>query len=807
MYSNPTFGVNIMKINKIFLASIFILALITLGAVSATDELTADNGDSLSTADETDLQAAADDAAVSGEESIYIYDIDGSTFLVDDEVYVEIYASAEANFTRDNFNFTVDGLDHDFTYDSENERMVFNVSDLSIGNHNFLIKFLGKGKYDPVSSSGSFDIVEYEIYSPNYVYYGSFSSGTVFIETPSSRIGEIFTVSIGDETVSQKIEGEDGSRGSAVIDLLDFNASEGEHNMTLKLNDKVIENKTIHFDYDIYVGERFMVYGDDEFMLGDIRGIDESDMYVLINETSYPIYFSEVQGSSLLHVTGVDELRPGMYDVELGYTGARFTPKKFNGTLEVVPIVYAPYYVVGNPETDVFRLVLPDDAKGVMTISIRRSNETSCRPYANATLGGETIVPIENLPYGEYYFEFETVGYDGYNIDSDHDYFAVNPNITFPTEQIMIGENATVSVDLPGENGTLAVGEKDSDEYISEVSLINGKATIQISNLSAGVHHLHVHLTLEQYDDEGYIIENTFYKWDVDVSVKPNITLPSGKVNVGDKQYVSVDLPGYNGTLIVTEAVKEGEGGEAKLVDGKASVLIPKLDRAGNLTYAVALYLECYDDYGNLDSDVYIYNGTLEVVYPFTIIPNSLFTRYDSGNAFTVTVVDADNNTVKNFTLMLKVYTGQTSKKYFVTTNDEGVASFDMASTLDIGVHDVVVVSTNENFTVKKAYSTIQVAKAKTIVNAPVVTVQFKKSDYFKVKIKNKATRKPVAKVKIKLRIFTGNKYQTFTVKTSKYGNAVFDTKDLSIGKHKVVIFTYDGRYKIGAKSVIYVKR
>ena len=87
------------------------------------------------------------------------------------------------------------------------------------------------------------------------------------------------------------------------------------------------------------------------------------------------------------------------------------------------------------------------------------------------------------------------------------------------------------------------------------------------------------------------------------------------------------------------------------------------------------------------------------------------------------------------------------------------------------------------------------------------MTVQFKKSDYFKVKIKNKATRKPVAKVKIKLRIFTGNKYQTFTVKTSKYGNAVFDTKDLSIGKHKVVIFTYDGRYKIGAKSVIYVKR
>ena len=796
-----------MKINKIFLASIFILALITLGAVSATDELTADNGDSLSTADEIDLQAASDDEAVSGDESIYIYDIDGSTFIVDDEVYVEIYSSAEENFTRDNFNFTVDGLDHDFTYDSENERMVFNVSDLSLGNHNFLIKFVGNGKYDPVSSSGSFEIIEYLLYVPDYVYCGSFSAGTVYIETPSSRIGEIFTVSIGDETVSQKIEGDGDSRGYAVIDLLDFNASGGEHNMTIKLNDTVIENKTIHFDYDILVGDRSMVYGDEEFLLGDIRGIDESDMYVLINGTSYNIQFSEVQGSRLLHVTGVDDLKPGMYDIELWYTGTRFTQKTFNGTLEVAPVIYTPYYVVGNPETDVFRLLLPEDEKGVMTISIRRSNESSYIQYANVTLGGLTIVPIENLPYGEYYYEINTTDYEGPEIICDQIYFTVNPNITFPTEQIMIGENATISVDLAGENGTLAVGDRYGGEYISEVSLIDGKATLQVSNLTAGVHHLYVHLTLDKYDDEGYVIESTFYSWDVDVSVKPNITLPSGKVNVGDKQYVSVDLPGYNGTLIVTEAVKEGEGGEAKLVDGKASVLIPKLDRAGNLTYAVALYLEYYDDYGNVESDVYIYNGTLEVVYPYTIIPNALFTRYDSGNAFTVTVVDADNNTVKNFTLMLKVYTGQASKKYFITTNDEGVASFDLASNLDIGVHDVVVYSTNQNFTVKKAYSTIQVAKAKTIVNAPAVTVKFKKSDYFKVKIKNKATRKPVAKVKIKLRIFTGNKYQTFTVKTSKYGNAVFDTKDLSIGKHKVVIYTIDGRYKIGAKSVIYVKK
>ena len=189
------------------------------------------------------------------------------------------------------------------------------------------------------------------------------------------------------------------------------------------------------------------------------------------------------------------------------------------------------------------------------------------------------------------------------------------------------------------------------------------------------------------------------------------------------------------------------------------------------------------------------------------VTPNALFTRYDSGNAFTVAVVDADNNPIKGLELMLKVYTGKTSKKYFVTTNDDGVASFDLASKLDIGIHDVAISSPNQNYTVKKTYTTIQVAKAKTVVKAPAVTVKVKKSNYFKIKVKNKANYNPVGKVKIKLRILTGNKFKTYTVKTSKYGNAVFNTKGLSVGKHKVVIYTWDGRYIIGAKSVIYVKK
>lgn len=803
-----------MKINKIFLASIFILAIITLGAVSATDELTAYNDDSLSTADEIDLQAAADDAAVSedGEdEYVTIYSIDGDEILSGDEHSIWVWGNTEENFTVQNFNFTIDDNDYKFTYDSENDELVFNTSGLSIGTHDYAVNFLGKGKYVPTFSSGSFEIIKYDLNFPEIVVYGSSGMPSVWIVTPLSDVDSTLTVLIGDETLSKKIE-EDDAHGSAVISLYDFNMTEGKHNMTIKLNDEVIANQEILAVLEISVPDVFMVYGDEEFNIGEIKGLDISEITVNINGISYPIYIDEKEGNTLLHVTDVYGLNPGVYDIQLEYTGDRFSYSVFNGTLEIKPVLSAPYIVEGNPETDVFRLVLPDGVKGNLLIYVKKSSEewpttmngwNKLFPYANVTLGGETIIPIENLSYGMYDYEWRTEGYEGPKFIADSSFFTVNPNITLPTEQVMFGENATISIDLPNRNGTLTLAPRGKDSaYISEVPLVNGKATINIPNLKVGINRFTVFLDLDagEYDFE-------YYSWYVDVSVKPNLTLPTGKVGLGDKLYVTVDLPGYNGTLTVTEAVKEGVGGQADLVDGKASVLIPKLDRLGNLTYAVGLYLSHYDQFENVVSDLYIYEGTLEVVYPYTIVVTPMFTRYDSGNAFTVTVVDADNNTVKGVQLMLKVYTGKTFKKYFITTNDEGVASFDIASTLDIGIHDVAVSSTNQNFTAKKVYTTIQVAKAKTIVNAPAVTVKFKKSDYFKVKIKNKATRKPVAKVKIKLRIFTGSKYKTFTVKTSKYGNAVFNTKDLSIGKHKVVIYTIDGRYKIGAKSVIYVKK
>ena len=83
---------------------------------------------------------------------------------------------------------------------------------------------------------------------------------------------------------------------------------------------------------------------------------------------------------------------------------------------------------------------------------------------------------------------------------------------------------------------------------------------------------------------------------------------------------------------------------------------------------------------------------------------------------------------------------------------------------------------------------TVKIAKAKTTVKAPKVTNKYKKSELFKVTVKNKATKKAVSNVKVNIKVYTGKKYKKYTVKTNSKGICKINTKTLKIGKHKVVI-------------------
>lgn len=120
-----------------------------------------------------------------------------------------------------------------------------------------------------------------------------------------------------------------------------------------------------------------------------------------------------------------------------------------------------------------------------------------------------------------------------------------------------------------------------------------------------------------------------------------------------------------------------------------------------------------------------------------------------------------------------------------------------------VGTYNVVVKYTDHGMTHQTKFK-ITIKKAPTTVKAAKVTNKYKKSKFFKITVKS--NKKVVKNLKLKLKVYTGKKYKTYTVKTDKKGLAKFNTKNLKIGKHNVIISTSDKNYKLSSKSIITIK-
>lgn len=188
------------------------------------------------------------------------------------------------------------------------------------------------------------------------------------------------------------------------------------------------------------------------------------------------------------------------------------------------------------------------------------------------------------------------------------------------------------------------------------------------------------------------------------------------------------------------------------------------------------------------------------------VIAYSLNTTYNSLKAFTVKVLGAGNKPLGGIKLTLRIYTGSKYVTRYITTNSLGIAKFTGASTLSIGSHKVAISSSNTKYAISKS-SLIKVLKAGTIVKAKKFTAKYKKSAYFKVTVKNKATKKIVKGIKIRVKVYTGKKFKAYIIKTNSKGIAKLNTKKLKKGTHKVVISSKDSRYVIKKSSKIIIKR
>lgn len=203
--------------------------------------------------------------------------------------------------------------------------------------------------------------------------------------------------------------------------------------------------------------------------------------------------------------------------------------------------------------------------------------------------------------------------------------------------------------------------------------------------------------------------------------------------------------------------------------------------------------------------------------------------EYGKRNYFVVKLINKKTNkAVKgaNIRLKLKYYPYNKGEKTLAITkktNKNGKAVFEVISQIKRG--DNSEVKFYFSFANSKKYPImISGYPEETIpltVKAPKVSAKYKKSKYFYANFKNKATGKVLKNKKVKIRVYTGTKYKDYNLKTNKKGTVKINTKSLSKGTHKVVLYfkqvwAYDYvkgvvekvhyRYETAKKSSITIK-
>ena len=192
------------------------------------------------------------------------------------------------------------------------------------------------------------------------------------------------------------------------------------------------------------------------------------------------------------------------------------------------------------------------------------------------------------------------------------------------------------------------------------------------------------------------------------------------------------------------------------------------------------------------------------------ITAKKVTTYYKADKYFTVKLTNTKNKKA--------IYDAKVNIKIFVSKNRyynyKGNTGMNgqiklLLDSLKPGTYKVEVSGAdNKNFAAKKVTSKIVIKKAPTKLAPKKVTAKKGKNKYFQVKVTNKKTKKVITGIKIKVKVYTGKKAKTYTLKTDSKGIAKLNVKKLKVGSHKVIV-TSANKYCVAkqSKSTIKIKK
>lgn len=508
-----------MKMKYLLLVS-FILAIITIGAVSAVDEGDAlavdETGDEMSQIEEVDVVTedlgetdSGDDTIGAPEQSLSYYLETPSEKIRADEDISSIGALVYSSDATGNITVKID--------DGEGEKIVYNekivpysldyetyiatggnkilIKDLNLkpGTYDYVIGFDGDETYKPFNFTGSFNLYFIDVHADEVIT----ENNGMYIEWVNDATG-IVEVFIDDKSYVNLT-----TYGIGAVDLFELPYGPHTYKVLYRDDEKYVLDKPIEGEFNY--SYRFDVYL-----------LDGSDIYIDA-DLSFKIVVPEVAGEIIIKYNGktITEKVPQSYyyeesmwvsltDFGFGENNITFTYKNDNypersiiKTIEVLPRLYVPYEIRYNNEDDAISILLPGDATGNLVIYEGAWNETSgeyeYEKLANVSLtNGKANYTLKNFKLGKHYIKaiYDGDDYSKYLYEQSKN-IDIIPDVQYENSMWVKATN-TIKVILPDDvddNLTvriIALNEGNDYDKIIFNQAANGTVTIQLPELEIG---------------------------------------------------------------------------------------------------------------------------------------------------------------------------------------------------------------------------------------------------------------------------------------------------------------------------------
>ena len=589
------------------------------------------------------------------------------------------------------------------------------------------------------------------------------STMILFILSISAVNAENVTSSMVNDTVNNEFHVIDGK-------YLEYNNSENGKNLNDTSNvlydgkdGSVLENKNSNdaiFKYDgnnnVVSKEKpkMNVIAEDSIIFGENLTVkvelpkDANPSWVLmsVGEIYYYVKIDD-EGVSLWNMTG---LEAGIQYIKIGYRG--------NNKYEAVEVFHTVNVIKANPNLNVFikdvnygeNLTIYATLNGVNNTNLTGNVIVTInnKNYSVVVINGKGNVSADKLPAGLYNFSATWAGNDNYNGTNISGGFKINKidsTIAINVEDIKVGENATIIVNLDSDATGNVTITLDNQKYT--VAINEGQTIKVIGGLKAGTYDVFV----KYIGDNNYNSAQNTTKFTVLKISDYNMDVTVPEFKEGVNSTVGVDLPKDAEGTVTVEI--EGKKYTANIINGTAKVNIPGLgvgDYNITTTYSGDAKYVSMTKKGNItvipNMDVNLYVDDVVMIY-------------HDGTRLVAKLTDYQDRPIVNDIIYFTI----NGKTYAKTTDDNGTVS--MGLNLDSKVYTATV-SYNESEVYSKISKNVTVTINPTVISEDLVKM-YQNDTRFYVKFTD-STGKALTKTTVKFNIHG----VFYTKKTDKDGVA-----------------------------------